>query len=99
MEVSTTVGTTLRARSTSDPHRPALIEGRSGRVLTWGELHQTAAMWAARREALVSRSEARVGLAVTDPLAAAASFVGALAAGVLIAPLDGGAPPAQLMHQ
>jgi acyl-CoA synthetase (AMP-forming)/AMP-acid ligase II len=40
-----------------------------------------------------------VGLAVTDPLAAASSFLGALATGVLIAPLDGRAPPAQLMHQ
>jgi acyl-CoA synthetase (AMP-forming)/AMP-acid ligase II len=89
----------LRARSATTPHRPALIEGRSGRFLTWGQLHETALSWDARRDALASQPESRVGLAITDPLAAAAAFLGALGAGVLIAPLDGAAPPAQLLHQ
>jgi len=74
----------LRQRRASS--EPALIEGRSGRSISWAEVADLSAWWAAA--ALPSS----VGLALASPLDMAAHLVAAMSAGVLVAPLDPNAP-------
>ncbi|HWE53992.1 MAG TPA: AMP-binding protein [Acidimicrobiales bacterium] len=81
-----TVTDLLERRSCSD--RLAIVEGRSGEGVTWWEVSDQAARWRA------SGLEGPVGLALADPVAMATNFVAALQAGVIVAPLDPAAPPA-----
>lgn len=76
----------LASRMTSPG--PALIEGATGLGLTWADVAEQADRWA------VAELTGPVGLALADPVAMAANFVAALHAGVVVAPLDPAAPPA-----
>jgi acyl-CoA synthetase (AMP-forming)/AMP-acid ligase II len=73
-----------------------VIEGATGRTLTWSDLAATAAGWRRARHALDHHGRARVGLLVLDPLTCVRSYLAALAAGVTIAPLDPGATAPEL---
>jgi acyl-CoA synthetase (AMP-forming)/AMP-acid ligase II len=73
----------LICRRAADGDRTALVEGATGRKVTWGELAAMAEGW--RHAGLTGR---RVGVAIGDPLAMAGAYLGALAAGVAIAPLN-----------
>jgi acyl-CoA synthetase (AMP-forming)/AMP-acid ligase II len=89
-----------------DDRRAAYVEGRTGRTLTWSDLAACAADWAAKAEAFHLDSDLnddagpagslRVGLLVADPVAMAAMYLGALAAGVTAAPLDPNATASEL---
>ncbi len=83
-----TVRDLLGRRSCSD--RLSIVEGASGEGVTWWEVADQAERWRA------SGLEGPVGLALADPVAMAANFVAALSAGVIVAPLDPGAPPAEV---
>jgi acyl-CoA synthetase (AMP-forming)/AMP-acid ligase II len=73
----------------------AFVDARSGRTRTWRAVAATAECWANQRWAL-ARNNGRVGLLAAEALHAAESVLAALAAGVTVAPLDPGAPPAEL---
>jgi len=73
----------------------AFVDGRSGRTRTWRAITATAERWEGQRRGL-ARNNGRVGLLTAEPLHAAESVLAALAAGVTVAPLDPGAPPAEL---
>ncbi|HET6964733.1 MAG TPA: AMP-binding protein [Acidimicrobiales bacterium] len=83
-----TVRDLLGRRSSSD--RLAIIEGVAGEGVTWLEVGDQADRW--RNSGL----EGPVGLALSDPVAMAANFVAAISAGVIVAPLDPEAPPAEV---
>ena len=73
----------------------AFIEGATGRRLTWRDVAVTAdALGAQPRLA-----EHRIGLLLGDPLTMAATFLGAMAAGITVAPLNAGGAPAELARQ
>jgi len=80
-----TVASLIKARAARDEHRVLFTEGATGRVLTAGDLDRTAAAWRAVADSV---GDARVGLAVADPLDMVSAYLGALASGVTIAPLD-----------
>jgi acyl-CoA synthetase (AMP-forming)/AMP-acid ligase II len=96
----------LVAERARDP-RPAYVEGRTGRCLTWVDVAARAATWERAAAGLGrvgpgrwadgARSRARVGLACADPLEMAAAVIGALAAGVCVAPLDATSAPTDLV--
>lgn len=88
------LGGLLAARARNGPHPVAVVEGASGRQLSWAEVAGAVVGWQGLAEHL-GRS-ARVGLLCADPLATASGVLAALAAGVLVAPLDPGASPAEL---
>ena len=81
------VGDLLAARRATGG--PALIEGSTGLGVTWAEVEEQADRWEA------AGLTGPVGLALADPVAMACNFVAALRAGVMIAPLDPTAPPAE----
>ena len=83
-----TVAELLEPKAGSDD--PAIIEGSTGRVTTWAEVARQADTW----QDWGPRGP--VGLALADPLAMASNFMAALAAGVLVAPLDPAAPRREL---
>jgi acyl-CoA synthetase (AMP-forming)/AMP-acid ligase II len=78
----------LKIRGSSD--RLSVVEGATGEGVTWWEVADQADRW--RRSGLVGP----VGLALADPVAMAANFVAAVAADVIVAPLDPSAPPAEI---
>ncbi len=82
----------LQHRSRVSPDRPAFIEGASGRVLTWSQVWDAARPWAD----VPSFADRRVGLRISDPLEMVTCYLGALAAGVCVAPLDPNGTPAEL---
>lgn len=65
---------------------PALIRGTDGASVSWAEIQARAGQW--QRSGLTGA----VGLALADPLEMASHIVAALAAGVVIAPMDPSAP-------
>ncbi len=68
-------------------------------MITWDRLGAICAEWREQGGALGAVGRRRVGLLVADPLAMAASVLGALAAGVPVAPLNPGATAAELVEQ
>jgi acyl-CoA synthetase (AMP-forming)/AMP-acid ligase II len=78
----------LDMRSCSN--RLAIVEGATSEGVTWWEVADQAERW--RQAGL----EGPVGLALADPVAMAANIVSALAAGVIVAPLDPSAPPSEI---
>ncbi|HEX6492735.1 MAG TPA: AMP-binding protein [Candidatus Dormibacteraeota bacterium] len=84
----TGVGRLLAARATADPDGIAFIDGASGRRLQWRDLALHAGRWEtlARRTGL--EPGRRVALVVDDPLTFAAGYLGCLAAGLTVVPLD-----------
>ena len=90
--VPATVASLISARAARDVNQVVFVEGATGRVLTAGDLDRTATAW---RDVADSIGTARVGLAVADPLDMVSSYLGALASGVTIAPLDPNATTAE----
>ncbi|HLI24475.1 MAG TPA: AMP-binding protein, partial [Acidimicrobiales bacterium] len=78
-------------RRLADGDRVALVEGASGRRLSWDDVGAFVARWES-----ADLGTGRVGLALRDPLALAASFLAALATGVTVAPVNPDAPPSEL---
>lgn len=75
----------LLADRASDP-RPALVEGATGRSLTWIALAERARHWECPPASLPPAQ--RVGMLFSDPLDMAAAYLGAVAHGYTVAPLD-----------
>ncbi|HEX3460326.1 MAG TPA: AMP-binding protein [Acidimicrobiales bacterium] len=80
-----TTGSLITAAAARDPHQLLFVEGATGRALTAGDLDRIATAW---RETADAFGDARVGLAVADPLDMISAYLGALASGVTVAPLD-----------
>jgi len=78
----------LAVRANERPATAAFIVGADGRTLSWRGLagQADALRELAARRALPPRS--RIGLAVADPLTFTATYLGALAAGLTVVPLD-----------
>jgi acyl-CoA synthetase (AMP-forming)/AMP-acid ligase II len=66
----------------------ALLAARDQRVLRWSDLAAAAAGW----QTVLGDEPVTVALAVADPLDFAASWIGLLAAGATVAPLEPGIP-------
>ncbi len=88
----TDVGDLVRQRARTSP-RPAFFEGATGRSATWQQAAAAVSCWSQQP------AGARLGLAIADPLAMATNFLGALGAGVPVAPLDPSAPAGELAAQ
>lgn len=86
----------LAARAAERPQAVAFRGGADGTALTWQELAAGAREWRrlARDRRLPQRS--RVGLAVADPLAFVAAYLGCLAAGLTVVPFDARLTPDEL---
>lgn len=84
-----------RARDSSE--RTAYVEGATGKSLTWGSVADGVAGWDALGAS--AGPHARAGLLAGTSLEMVKGFLAALAAGVVIAPLDPGASPAELAGQ
>jgi acyl-CoA synthetase (AMP-forming)/AMP-acid ligase II len=74
--------------------RLAFVEGSTGRGLSWAQLYRRVGHWYAFAAGVGPAT--RVGLLIDDPVEMAIAVVGGLASGVTIAPLDPGAPAAEL---
>ncbi len=68
----------------------AVVEGASGRGVTWRQVAELADSWVSN--GLVGP----VGLAISDPVVMASNFVAGLASGVIVVPLDPAAPERDL---
>lgn len=82
----------LAARAGTHPDEPALLAARGGRTRTWADLSAAAAHWSGRARSQQAMRQRPVALAVADPIDFAAAFLGLLAAGATVAPLDPHAP-------
>jgi acyl-CoA synthetase (AMP-forming)/AMP-acid ligase II/peptidoglycan/LPS O-acetylase OafA/YrhL len=89
---SSTVAALVQASLARSDHRAVFSEGATGRMLTAGDLARAVAGW---QDVAKSVGDARVGLAVADPLGMIGAYLGALAAGVTIAPIDPNATSAE----
>jgi acyl-CoA synthetase (AMP-forming)/AMP-acid ligase II len=78
----------MTVRAQQRPEQAAFISGADGRVLSWLAL----ARYADRLRELAAGSRlpprVRIGLVMDDPLAFAAAYLGGLAAGLTVVPLD-----------
>ncbi|MGC9665448.1 AMP-binding protein [Planosporangium sp. 12N6] len=78
----------MAARAQERPEEPAFIVGADGRSMSWRAL----AAYAERLRKLAAGRRlpvrARLGLVVADPLAFTAAYLGALAAGLTVVPVD-----------
>jgi acyl-CoA synthetase (AMP-forming)/AMP-acid ligase II len=84
----TQVSRLLGDRAGEHPEGVALLDGAGGRRLCWRDLAAHAEEWQrrARESRLAPRS--RVALVVDDPLTFGAAYLGCLAAGLTVVPLD-----------
>lgn len=94
--VPRTMSALLALRAETAPDRVAFIEGATGMVLTWGDLDVEARRWRQASEGLEGE---RVGLVIGDPLTMICAYLGALAAGVTVAPLNPAITPHELSDQ
>jgi acyl-CoA synthetase (AMP-forming)/AMP-acid ligase II len=91
-----TVASLIRHRAEQSPDGVAFIEGATGSALTWSDLEAEALRW---RRAATRIEGGRVGLVIEDPLSTIATYLGALAAGVLAAPLNPAITASELAAQ
>ena len=92
----TGVGRLLTARATADPDGIAFIDGASGRRLRWRDLAVHAERWEALAREARLEPRSRVTLVLDDPLTFAAAYLGCLAAGLAVVPLDPRGTPDEL---
>jgi acyl-CoA synthetase (AMP-forming)/AMP-acid ligase II len=85
----------VEQRAADSPNRTAYVEGATGDTLTWAQIWDGVEGW----DRLAAGTGARVGLVAANPLSLVAGYLGGLAAGVLIAPLDPMAAPSELAGQ
>ncbi|HET9690157.1 MAG TPA: AMP-binding protein, partial [Acidimicrobiales bacterium] len=81
-------------RAAAAPRAVAYVEGATGAALTWADVAAGADHWRALAAALPEGT--RVGLLADSPIEAVRAFLGGLAAGVVLAPLDPGARAGEL---
>jgi acyl-CoA synthetase (AMP-forming)/AMP-acid ligase II len=84
----TRVSRLLDARAHERPDAVALLDGVDGRRLRWRDLAVHAARWEERARASELAPRRRVALALDDPLSFGAAYLGCLAAGLAVVPLD-----------
>jgi len=98
MEPSGDFRAVLEARAADAPDAPFLCAPESGEVLSYGTLKSTADALAARCGRLGAPEGARVAFMLPNGLAAATVFVGAMAAGRIVVPVNLLAQDAHLDH-
>jgi acyl-CoA synthetase (AMP-forming)/AMP-acid ligase II/phosphosulfolactate synthase (CoM biosynthesis protein A) len=76
--------------------RPAFLHGSTGAVLRWTDLAVAVSAWEDNSEPLTDHGTRCVGLLIDDPLTTVTCFLGALGAGVGVAPLNPDASPEEL---
>ncbi|HJP78465.1 MAG TPA: AMP-binding protein [Pseudonocardiaceae bacterium] len=86
----------LGLRANERPETAAFIIGADGARLSWRGLAEQADALTALSLTRRLPARARLGIAVADPLAFTASYLGALAAGLTAVPLDPRLTPAEL---
>jgi acyl-CoA synthetase (AMP-forming)/AMP-acid ligase II len=84
----TQVSRLLAARAREHPDGVALVDGAEGRRLRWRELAAHAEQWERRARASRLAPRRRVALVIDDPLTFGAAYLGCLAAGLSVVPLD-----------
>ena len=82
----------VRARSVTLGEQGYVEHARDGRVLSFRQLEGSMERWRAKLSGARARGLTTIGLAISDPLAFADAFVGAMAAGFWVAPLDPSMP-------
>lgn len=92
----TPLGSLLWTRAMTAPHHTYIQRARTGRRLTYAETRHATDRWAALLDDLDVPPGAVVGLLAADPLDFALGFLGIMAAGRVVAPLDPGAPDPEL---
>lgn len=93
MKAVNQIGQALRQRVSESPRGVAFCEGSSGDFVTWEQVGAAAEAWTGADMATP------VGVAFSGPLEMASNLVSALAAGVLVAPLDPGSPPVDMRRR
>jgi acyl-CoA synthetase (AMP-forming)/AMP-acid ligase II len=86
----------LQLRVAQHPDRACYVAARGGGSVRYAQLGDAAAHWGAVLAASPDLRQRPIGLAIADPLRFAASYVGLLAAGATVAPLDPSAPAQRL---
>ena len=79
----------LAAHASKRPEATAFRVGKDGRTLSWRDLACNAEHWRELASWPTLPPRSRIGLVTGDPLAFAANYLGALAAGMTVVPLDG----------
>ena len=82
----------VRARSVTLGEQGYVEHARDGRVLSFRQLEGSMERWRAKLSGAQARGLTTIGLAISDPLAFADAFIGAMAAGFWVAPLDPSTP-------
>jgi acyl-CoA synthetase (AMP-forming)/AMP-acid ligase II len=89
-----TLADIIGARCASQGSRPYLEHARSGRVVSFGELSWAVELWTAVLDRAGVAPGSTVALSISDPLDFSIAFLGTIAAGRWVAPLN----PAQPAH-
>ncbi len=92
----TRVGRLLDLRAGERPDAVALLDAVDGRRLRWRDLAAHAARWTERAGESGLTPRRRIGLSLADPLSFGAAYLGCLAAGMTVVPLDPRGTPAEL---
>jgi len=98
MEPSGDFRAVLEARAAAAPDAPFLCAPESGEVLSYGALGSAADALAARYDGLGAPEGARIAFMLPNGLAAATVFVGTMAAGRIVVPVNLLAQDAHLDH-
>src|SRR5436853_3229694 len=85
------IGRLVEEAARDRPSELAVAEGRTGDVLTWGRLGRIVGAWAERP----GGSGRPVALVAERPLHFVEAYLGLLASGAVVLPLDPGAPDAE----
>jgi acyl-CoA synthetase (AMP-forming)/AMP-acid ligase II len=97
---TTKIGALVAYRAATDGSDIALLDTSGDRAATWRDVAMAAQKWRSRFDEELATgeiAEMRVGLAVSSPLAFGCEYLGALAAGVPLAPLDAGSSEPELL--
>lgn len=92
------VGDLVAEAAASSPARPAIIESRDGRSVTWGALEDRVAATAAHLLAGGTRPGDVVAVVVPNSIAFAVAYWGALRAGATVVPVNPGYTPPEIGH-
>jgi acyl-CoA synthetase (AMP-forming)/AMP-acid ligase II len=86
------LGDVIRGRSVTLGGRAYVEHARDGSALSFSELERSMEQWRARLGGARASGVTTIGLAISDPLAFTDAFLGAIAAGFWVAPLDPALP-------
>jgi acyl-CoA synthetase (AMP-forming)/AMP-acid ligase II len=82
----------IRAHSVTLGERAYVEHARDGRALSFGQLERSMERWRALLGGAHGGGRTTIGLAISDPVAFTDAFLGAIAAGFWVAPLDPSMP-------